>query len=105
MDRVVGLKDVKVASAMLAAPDGGANIELGRFYSPSDADEMQRLPANVPGIRHIALMVDNIEAILAKLQRKGTELVGGIQTYEESYKLCYIRGPEGVIAELGEDLK
>ncbi len=95
VDRIVGLKDVKATSVMLQAPDGQANIELVKFYRPSDENDIQQPAANTLGIRHIAFAVDDIEAVVAKLKKKGTELVGEIQTYEDSYKLCYVRGPEG----------
>ena len=105
VDRIVGLKHVKAAYVMLRAPDGQANIELVKFYRPSDGNDIEQPAANMLGIRHIAFAVDDIEAVVAKLKNKGTELVGAIQTYEDSYKLCYIRGPEGIILELAEQLK
>ena len=105
VDRIVGLKDVKAAYVMLRTPDGQANIELVKFYRPSDENDIEQPAANTLGIRHIAFAVDDIEAVVAKLKNKGTELVGEIQTYEDSYKLCYIRGPEGIILELAEQLK
>ena len=105
VDRIVGLKHVQAAYVMLRTPDGQANIELVKFYRPSDDNDIEQPAANTLGIRHIAFAVDDIEAVVAKLKNKGTELVGEIQTYEDSYKLCYIRGPEGIILELAEQLK
>jgi catechol 2,3-dioxygenase-like lactoylglutathione lyase family enzyme len=86
VDRVVGLHDVEAACVMLRTPDGETNIELIKFYMPSDEKGMQRPLANTLGIRHIALF-------------------GEIQNYENAYKLCYVRGPEGIILELAEQIK
>jgi 4-hydroxyphenylpyruvate dioxygenase-like putative hemolysin len=90
---------------MLRTPDGEANIELVKFHTPSDEKGMQRPLANTLGIRHIAFAVEDIEAIVAKLKKNGTELFGEIQNYENAYKLCYVRGPEGIILELAEQIK
>ncbi|MFY9798879.1 MAG: VOC family protein [Candidatus Nitrosopolaris sp.] len=105
MDQVVGLNDVKGAYVVLRTPDGQANIELFKFYTPSDEKDIQQPFANTLGIRHIAFAVEDIEAIVAKLKKKGTEIFSEIQDYEESYKLCYFRGPEGIILELAEQIK
>lgn len=100
--QVIGLSDVKTACVALRMPDGQAWIELVKFYTPSDEQHIQKPFANTLGIRHIAFAVDDIEAIVAKLTEKGTEIFSEIQQYEESYKLCYVRGPEGIILELAE---
>ena len=105
MDQVVGLNDVKVACVGLRTPDGQAWIELIKFYTPSDERDIQQPFANTLGIRHIAFAVEDIEAVVANLKKKGTEIFGEIQHYEESYKLCYCRGPEGIILELAEQIK
>src|SRR5215211_5999775 len=105
VERIIGLHDVKEEVAMLRTPDGEANIELIKFYKPSDEKGMQRVLANTLGIRHIAFAVEDIEAIVAKLKKKGVELFGEIQNYENTYKLCYVRGPEGIILELAERIK
>jgi catechol 2,3-dioxygenase-like lactoylglutathione lyase family enzyme len=105
VDRVVGLPGVKAALVMLRMPDGGANIELATFYTPADENVGQRPLANTPGIRHIAFLVEDIEGVVAKLKKKGVEIFGEIQNYENVYKLCYIRGPEGIILELAEEIK
>jgi catechol 2,3-dioxygenase-like lactoylglutathione lyase family enzyme len=105
VDRVVGLHDVKVAYVMLRTPDGEANIELVKFDMPSDEKGMQRPLANTLGIRHIAFAVEDIEAVVAKVKTKGAELFSEIQNYENAYKLCYVRGPEGIILELAEQIK
>lgn len=105
LDRVVGLNGVKTAFAFLKVPDGQANIELIKFYWPTDEHGIQRPLANALGIRHIAFVVEDIEAVVAKLKGKSTEIFSEIQRFEESYKLCYVRGPEGIILELAEQIK
>jgi catechol 2,3-dioxygenase-like lactoylglutathione lyase family enzyme len=105
LDHIVGLKDVKTAFAFLRMPEGEANIELVKIYKPSDEKGMQPSFANTLGIRHIAFAVEDIEAIVAKLKKKGTEIFGEIQNHEDTYKLCYVRGPEGIILELAEQIK
>jgi catechol 2,3-dioxygenase-like lactoylglutathione lyase family enzyme len=103
-DQVSGLSGVKVSMAMLRTPDGAANIELSQFHSPADAGAMQQPAANTLGIRHIAFVVDDIEGAVAKLKQHGAEPFSAIQQYEDSYKLCYVRGPEGMIIEFAEQL-
>lgn len=105
VERIIALHDVKAEVVMLRTPDGEANIELVKFYKPSDDNSMQRPLANTLGIRHIAFAVEDIEAVVAKLKTKGVELFGEIQNYENAYKLCYVRGPEGIILELAEQMK
>lgn len=105
VERIIGLQDVKAEIVMLRTPDGEANIELSKFHSPTDENGIQHPLANTLGIRHITFAVEDIEAIVAKLKKNGAELVGEIQTYENTYKLCYIRGPEGIILELAEQLE
>jgi catechol 2,3-dioxygenase-like lactoylglutathione lyase family enzyme len=104
VDNVVGLHDMKVAYAMLRTPDGEANIELIQFYRPIGEKAIGQPLANAPGIRHLAFVVEDIEAVVAKVQKQGAEMVGRIENYEETYKLCYIRGPEGIILELAEPI-
>jgi 4-hydroxyphenylpyruvate dioxygenase-like putative hemolysin len=105
VDQVVGLNNVKAAIVMLGMPDGQTRIELAKFYTPSDDKGIQQSFANTLGIRHITFEVEDIEAIVAKLKKKGTEIFSEIRTYENMYKLCYIRGPEGIILELAEQIK
>jgi len=104
VDQVVGLHDVKTAFVMLGAPDGQAHIELIKFYTPLDEQGIRHSFANTPGIRHIAFAVADIEALVAKLKKKGTEIFSEIQIYKNMYKLCYVRGPEGMILELAEQI-
>lgn len=104
LDRVAGLNDAKTSLVMLGTPDGQANIELVAFHRPADKQVPQHLAANILGIRHIAFVVEDIEAVVAKLEERGAAAFSPVQRYEDSYKLCYIRGPEGIIIELAEEL-
>lgn len=104
LDRVIGLDNSKTAAVMLRSPGGGANIELVQFITPLDEGGIQHLPANALGIRHIAFLVENIEAVVAKLKANGTETFSEINDYEGQYKHLYVRGPEGIILELAEEV-
>ena len=86
-------------------PDGQATLELIKFHTPSDEKGIQQSFANTLGIQHIAFAVEDIEAVVAKLKKKGAEIFSEIQNYENAYKLCYVRGPEGIILELAEQIK
>lgn len=105
VERIIGLNDVRETVVMLGMPDGQATLELVKFHTPSDKKGIQQSFANTLGIRHIAFAVEDIEAVVAKLKKKGAELFGEIQNYENAYKLCYVRGPEGIILELAEQIK
>ncbi|MEK5216683.1 VOC family protein [Psychrobacillus sp. FSL H8-0487] len=105
LDRIVALNNVKTACVGLGMPDGDTWIELVKFYTPSDEKDIQQPFANTLGIRHICFAVEDIEAIVARLKKNGTEIFSEIQQYEESYKLCYVRGPEGIILELAEKIR
>ena len=102
VDRVVGLDRVRVEYAMVETPDGHGRLELIRFQNPSAQGEEHDAPANTRGIRHIAFIVDDIDDVVARLRARGAELVGDIEQYEDIFRLCYVRGPEGIIVELGE---
>lgn len=102
LGRIVGLTDAKTSCVALRTRDGQVWIELVKYISPSDEREIQKPLANTLGIRHLAFVVDDIEAIVAELKKKGTEIFSEIYQYEEIYKLCYVRGPEGIILELAE---
>jgi 4-hydroxyphenylpyruvate dioxygenase-like putative hemolysin len=105
LNQIIGLNDVKTAYVFLGMLDGQANLELIKYDRPSDERGIQQLSANTLGIRHIAFVVDDIEAVVAKLKEQGKEVFGEIQNYENMYKLCYVRGPEGMILELAEQIK
>src|SRR5262245_5635783 len=102
VDRVVGLEGVRVQFAMMETPDGHGRLELVKFHSPSALGGDPHAPANTLGIRHLAFRVDDIDAVLARLRGRGAELVGEVERYGDIYRLCYIRGPEGIIVELAE---
>jgi catechol 2,3-dioxygenase-like lactoylglutathione lyase family enzyme len=102
VDRVVGLEGVRVNFAFMQTPDGHGQLELIKFHAPSHRGDRRHAPANVPGIRHLAFVVDDIDAVVDRLRARGAELVGEVANYEKIYRLCYIRGPEGIIVELAE---
>ncbi len=83
-------------------PEGQANLELIKYHAPSDENDIERPFANTLGIRHIAFVVEDIEAIVARLKKQGREIFSEIQYYEDNYKLCYVRGSEEIILELAE---
>ena len=87
---------------MLETPDGHGRLELAKFHAPSGQGGDRHAPANTPGIRHVAFAVDDIDAAVAGLRARGGELVGEVENYEDIYRLCYVRGPEGIIVELAE---
>ncbi len=104
VDRVVGLDGVHADIAMMQTPDGGARLELTKFHAPPGPGGEEQAPANAPGIRHLAFEVDDIDAVVAGLRGRGAELVGEVERYRDSYRLCYVRGPEGIIVELAEKI-
>jgi catechol 2,3-dioxygenase-like lactoylglutathione lyase family enzyme len=104
VDRVVGLDDVRVDIAMVRTPDGHSRLELTTFHAPPALSTGQNAPANTLGIRRIMFAVDDIEDVLVRLQALGAELVGELDQYEDSYRLCYVRGPEGIIVALAEQI-
>jgi catechol 2,3-dioxygenase-like lactoylglutathione lyase family enzyme len=104
VDRINGLAGVRADVVILRTPDGNGKVELARYRSPSYAGEHSPAPANAPGIRHILFAVDDIEASLAALRAHGGELVGELVNYGDSYWLCYVRGPAGIIVELAEKI-
>jgi catechol 2,3-dioxygenase-like lactoylglutathione lyase family enzyme len=102
VDRVVGLEGVRAEIAMMETPDGHGRLELTKFHTPSGRGGDRHAPADTPGIRHVAFAVDDVDAAVAGLRAGGAELVGEVERYEDIYRLCYIRGPEGIIVELAE---
>jgi catechol 2,3-dioxygenase-like lactoylglutathione lyase family enzyme len=104
VDRIIGLDGANAELAMLRTPDGHGEIELVKFHSPPTPDGDPEAPSNAPGIRHLAFLVEDIDAVVAGLKARGTELVGELVRYENSYRLCYVRGPEGIIIELAEKI-
>jgi catechol 2,3-dioxygenase-like lactoylglutathione lyase family enzyme len=102
VDRVVGLEGVRAELAMMETPDGHGRLELIKFHAPPGPGGDRHAPANTPGIRHLTFAVDDIDAVVAGLRASGAELVGEVENYEDIYRLCYVRGPEGIIVELAE---
>ena len=102
VDRIVGLDGVRTELAMMQTPDGNGRLELVKFHSPSSPGDDRRAPANTTGLRHIAFVVEDIDAVRARLRARGGELVGELERYKDIYRLCYLRGPEGIIIELAE---
>jgi catechol 2,3-dioxygenase-like lactoylglutathione lyase family enzyme len=102
VDRVVGLEGIEVEFAMMETPDGHGRLELIKFHAPSGSGGDPQAPANTPGLRHLTFAVDDIDAVIASLQTHGAEMVGEVENYQDIYRLCYIRGPEGIIIELAE---
>jgi catechol 2,3-dioxygenase-like lactoylglutathione lyase family enzyme len=105
VDRVIGLDSARQDVAMLRTPDGHGRLELTKFKRPTALRaEPTNAPVNTLGIRRIMFAVDDIEAVLARLRTHGAELVGEVEQYEDLYRLCYVRGPEGIIVALAEEL-
>jgi catechol 2,3-dioxygenase-like lactoylglutathione lyase family enzyme len=104
VDRIVGLDGVRNDIAILRTPDGHSRIELIKFHTPPATTAEPNAPVNTLGIRRIMFAVDDIEDVLARLQAQGAELVGEVVQYEDKYLLCYVRGPEGIIVALAEEL-
>jgi catechol 2,3-dioxygenase-like lactoylglutathione lyase family enzyme len=104
VDRVVGLEGVRAEIAMMETPDGNGRLELTKFHAPSGRGGDRHAPANTPGFRHIAFVVDDIDAVVTGLRARGAELVGEVERYKDRYRLCYVRGPEGIIVELAEQI-
>jgi catechol 2,3-dioxygenase-like lactoylglutathione lyase family enzyme len=102
VDRVVGLEGVRSELAMMVTPDGHGKVELAKFHAPAGPAGDRHAPANAPGIRHLTFAVDDVDAVVARLQAHGAELVGEVERYKDIYRLCYLRGPEGIIVELAE---
>jgi catechol 2,3-dioxygenase-like lactoylglutathione lyase family enzyme len=103
VDRIVGLHGVRSDIAMMRTPDGHGRLELDKFHTPPAVRaEPEDAPVNTLGIRRIMFAVDDIDAVLARLRTHGAELVGDVVQYDDSYRLCYVRGPEGIIVALAE---
>jgi catechol 2,3-dioxygenase-like lactoylglutathione lyase family enzyme len=102
VDRVVGLDGVRVDMAMLETPDGHGRLELAKFRAPASPGGDRHAPANMPGIRHLTFAVDDLDATVVGVRAHGAELVGEVERYKDIYRLCYVRGPEGIIVELAE---
>ncbi len=104
VERVIGIDDVRQDIAMLRTPDGHGRIELDKFHTPPARNTDPNAPVNALGIRRIMFGVGDIDAVLARLQAHGAELVGEVVQYEDKYRLCYVRGPGGIMIALAEQL-
>jgi catechol 2,3-dioxygenase-like lactoylglutathione lyase family enzyme len=104
VDRIVGLDGVRSDIAMLRTPDGHGRLELTKFQAPAAVSVEPNAPVNRLGMGRIMFAVDDIDAVVAGLRARGSELVGEVVRYEDSYRLCYVRGPEGIIIALAEQL-
>jgi len=105
VDRLVGLEGVRSDVAMLRTPDGHGRIELSKFQAPTAISAGPNPPVNRLGMGRIMFAVDDMDAVVAGLRTRGSELVGEVVQYEDSYRLCYVRGPEGILVALAEQLK
>ncbi|MDF2630271.1 MAG: glyoxalase [Symbiobacteriaceae bacterium] len=105
VDRLVGLQNVRATLALMRTPDGHGRIELDKFHTPEVIRTgPENAPVNTLGLRRIMFAVDDIDDVVARLRAHGAELIGEVVQYEEMYRLCYIRGPEGIIVALAEQL-
>jgi catechol 2,3-dioxygenase-like lactoylglutathione lyase family enzyme len=105
VDQTVGLDDVRAEIAMMRTPDGHGRVELSRFHRPPAVRaEPEGAPANALGMRRIMFLVDDLDDVVDRLRNHGAELVGEIAQYEDVYRLCFLRGPEGIVIGLSEQL-
>ncbi len=105
VDRLIALEGVRATIASMRTPDGHGRIELDKYHSPPAVrSEPQDAPVNTLGLRRIMFAVDDIDSVLERLRRHGAELVGEVVQYEGQYRLAYVRGPEGIIVALAEQL-
>ena len=103
--KVIGLDNVRADITMMRTPDGHGRVELSRFHTPPAVRaEPEDAPANALGIRRIMFAVDDLDDVVARLRGHGAELVGEIAQYRDVYRLCFLRGPEGIIVGLAEQL-
>ena len=106
VDSVVGLDGVRADIAMLRTPDGHGRVELSKFHTPPAVRaEPENAPSNALGLRRIMFAVDDLDDVVARLRARGAELVREIAQYEDVYRLCFLRGPEGIVIGLAEQLK
>jgi catechol 2,3-dioxygenase-like lactoylglutathione lyase family enzyme len=103
-DGVTGLKGMRVEIAMMRTPDGHSRLELSRFLAPAMAADHRRAPVNAFGYLRVMFTVEDVDDTVARLRGRGAELVGKVVDYEGIYRLCYIRGPEGIIIGLAQEL-
>jgi catechol 2,3-dioxygenase-like lactoylglutathione lyase family enzyme len=102
--RVTGLTDQRVEIAMMRTPDGHSRLELSRFLTPPVVADHRNAPVNALGYLRVMFAVDDIDETLGRLSKRGAQLVGEVVRYQDSYRLCYIRGPEGLLIGLAQEL-
>jgi len=103
-DGVTGLRDMRVEMAMMRTPDGHNRLELSRFLAPAVVADHRRAPVNALGFLRIMFTVEDLDDTLARLRKYGAEVVDRVVQYEDVYRLCYIRGPEGILIGLAEEI-
>jgi catechol 2,3-dioxygenase-like lactoylglutathione lyase family enzyme len=103
--RVTGLGNQRVEIAMMVTPDGHSRLELSQFFTPSVIADHRNAPVNALGYLRAMFTVQNIDEMLSQLQKQGAQLVGEVVQYEDTYRLCYVRGPEGLLIGLAEELR
>ena len=103
-ERVTGLRPMRVEMAMMRTPDGHSRLEISRFLTPPAVADHRNAPVNALGYLRIMFAVDDIDETLARIRKRGAQLVGEVVQYEDAYRLCYIRGPEGLLLGLAEKL-
>ena len=103
--RVTGVRDQRVETAMLRTPDGHSRLELSRFLMPPPVADHRKAPVNALGYLRAMFAVEDLDETLARLRPHGAELVGEVVEYEDQYRLCYVRGPEGILIGLAEQLR
>ena len=102
--RVTGLGDQRVEIAMMRTPDGHGRLELSRFITPPAVADHRNAPVNALGYLRVMFAADDIEETLEKLRKRGAQLVGEVVQYQDAYRLCYIRGPEGLLIGIAQEL-
>jgi catechol 2,3-dioxygenase-like lactoylglutathione lyase family enzyme len=103
-ERVTGLRDMRVEVAMMRTPDGHGRLELSRFLTPAPVADHRNVPVNALGYLRVMFAVEDLDETLARLREHGAELVDDVVQYEDAYRLCYIRGPEGLLIGLAQEL-
>ncbi len=102
--RVTGVRGQRVEIAMMRTPDGHSRLELSRFLAPAVVEDHRRAPVNALGYLRVMFAVDDLDATLARLKKHGAEVVDEVVRYQDVYRLCYVRGPEGILLGLAEEL-
>jgi catechol 2,3-dioxygenase-like lactoylglutathione lyase family enzyme len=103
--RITGLRDQRVEIAMMRTPDGHGRLELSRFLTPVPVADHRNAPVNALGYLRVMFAVDDLDGTLERLRKRGAQLVGEVVQYEDAYRLCYIRGPEGLLIGLAQELR